>query len=196
MIQHDTGIYQAVGAADVVTCGRSSSDHQSPSSIDDQASECSGFAEHRAQPAPGRILRDEGVSVKDGMAPNFERLLDEVRAGSVKMILVDELSRISRIPEDILRVQRLLRYYRVQLWAVHENIEITDSNSDIHVMFAGHKNAAASRDGASGEGGRCPHAILEACAAIRCADRGGGHGHVRSLHRGGFHPSAGGGHRF
>ncbi len=131
---------------DAVTYGRFSSDHQRPSSIDDQASECRRLAEQQTLPLPGRILKDEGVSVKDAMAPSFESLLDEVRAGSVKVIFVDELSRISRVTEDILRVQRLLRYYRGQLWAVHENIEITDDNADIHVLFAGHKNQAATRD--------------------------------------------------
>ncbi|MHC4064084.1 MAG: recombinase family protein [Planctomycetota bacterium] len=146
MNQQDTGSSHAAVAADVVAYGRFSSDHQRPSSIDDQAAEGRRFAEQRTLPVPGRIVKDEGVSVKDGMAPNFERLLDEVRAGSVKMIFVDELSRISRVAEDILRVQRLLRYHGVQLWAVHENIEITDDSADIHVLFASHKNQAATRD--------------------------------------------------
>ena len=78
MIQHNTDIHQAAVGGAVVTYARFSDDHQRPTSIDDQASACRRFAEQRALPAPGRILKDEGVSVKEAIAPNFNRLLDEV----------------------------------------------------------------------------------------------------------------------
>ncbi|HUU82531.1 MAG TPA: recombinase family protein, partial [Phycisphaerae bacterium] len=73
-------------------------------------------------------------------------LLDEVRAGLVATIYVDELSRLSRVLEDVLRVQRLLRFHGVSLWAVHENIDITDDRADLQVVFAGQKSQEASRD--------------------------------------------------
>lgn len=130
----------------VITYARFSSDEQNATSIDDQFESSRGFSKQRGLPAPDRLLKDEGVSVKDGMAPSFKSLLDMVRGGEVRMIFVDEISRISRVTEDILHVQRILRYRRVPLWSVHEGIDITDENADIHVLFAGHKNQAASRD--------------------------------------------------
>ena len=51
MIQQDVDICQAADGSDAVTYGRYSSDHQRPSSIDDQASECRRFAEQRTLPA-------------------------------------------------------------------------------------------------------------------------------------------------
>lgn len=143
----DKSISQSLkGAADSVVYGRYSSDHQRPTSIADQAEEVCRFAEQRRLPIPGRLVKDEGISVKDGMAPGFGDLLDDVRAGLIRTIFVDELSRISRKTEDVLRVQSVCRYYDVSLWSVHENIDIKSEDSDIHVLFAGHKNQAASRD--------------------------------------------------
>ncbi len=130
----------------VVAYGRFSSDDQNATSIEDQVMAIHTFVRARNLRAPMRVIKDEGVSVKDGMAPSFKGLLDEVRAGQITKVYVDELSRISRLPEYVLRVQRLLRFLNVQLWAVHESIEITDENSDVHVLFASHKNQAASRD--------------------------------------------------
>lgn len=123
------------GANDSVIYGRYSSDHQRPSSIMDQADEACRFVERRSLPALGRLVDDQGISVKDGMTPNFHGLLDDVRNGRVKQIVVDELSRISRVPRDILYVQSICRFYRVALWTVHENINIIDDDADIHVLF-------------------------------------------------------------
>lgn len=130
----------------IVVYARFSSEGQRQSSINDQAASCRDFAARRGLPPPGRVFKDEAVSVKDGLAPNFHRLLDEVRAGRVGMIYVDELSRISRVTEDVLHVQRLLRFHQASLWAVHEGIDIIEENSDIHVLFGGHKNEMATRD--------------------------------------------------
>ncbi len=137
---------KSTGTRAAVIYARFSSEGQRQSSINDQVDCCRDFAARQGLPPPGRVFKDEAVSVKDGTAPDFHRLLDEVRAGRVAMIIVDELSRFARTTEDTLHVQRLLRFHKVSLWAVLEGIDITAENSDIHVLFGGHKNEMATRD--------------------------------------------------
>jgi len=80
---------ECVSSGSVIAYARYSSDDQNATSIDDQVMAIRPFAQARGLPAPDRSLKDEGVSVKHGMAPGFLQVLDEVRAGTVRPRISD-----------------------------------------------------------------------------------------------------------
>jgi hypothetical protein len=52
-------------------------------------------------------MEDFAESVKDTTAPDWDRLLDEVRAGRIKRCYIDEQSRAMRALKDALHVQSI-----------------------------------------------------------------------------------------
>jgi site-specific DNA recombinase len=111
-------------------CGvyaRFSSDLQHPASIEDQRLACQRYADRQAwEIPPEHVYIDEALS---GMGvdhrPAYRRLLTAVGA-SVKpfdVLLVDDLSRLSRDAAEMLRLARLLEYARITLISVADGIE-------------------------------------------------------------------------
>ena len=111
-------------------CGvytRFSSDQQHPASIEDQRLACQRYAERQSwQIMPEHIYADAGFS---GMGvqhrPSYQQLLRAI--GSVPLsfdiLLVDDLSRLSRDAAEILRLVRLLQDVGIKLISVADGIE-------------------------------------------------------------------------
>lgn len=131
---------------DMAVYARYSSDDQNPTSIDDQVQRCLGHAQRVDGCQPAHVFADEAESVKDRTAPNWDRLLDQVRAGKIRRVYVDELSRITRDVRHLLHVQAVFRHRNASLVSTLEAIDIAADQADIHVLFSGYKNAAATRD--------------------------------------------------
>jgi site-specific DNA recombinase len=109
------------------TYARFSSDLQHPSSIDDQILACQRYAEHQGWDLVNEHLyTDEALS---GMGiqhrPSYQRLLQAVSASTppFDVLLVDDLSRLSRDTAEILRFVRLLQARGVRLVSVADGIE-------------------------------------------------------------------------
>ncbi len=111
-------------------CGvykRFSSDLQHPASIEDQQLACQRYADRQGwQILPDHVYADEALS---GMGvthrPAYRQLLAAVGA-PVKpfdVLLVDDLSRLSRDAAEMLRLARLLEYARITLISVADGIE-------------------------------------------------------------------------
>lgn len=111
-------------------CGvykRFSSDLQHPASIEDQQLACQRYADRQGwQILPDHVYADEALS---GMGvthrPAYRRLLAAV-GSPVKpfdVLLVDDLSRLSRDAAEMLRLARLLEYARITLISVADGIE-------------------------------------------------------------------------
>jgi len=111
-------------------CGeynRFSSDLQHPASIDDQQLACQRYADRQGwQILPEHVYVDEALS---GMGvdhrPAYRRLLAAVGATSkpFDVLLVDDLSRLSRDAAEMLRLARLLEYAQITLISVADGIE-------------------------------------------------------------------------
>jgi site-specific DNA recombinase len=69
------------------------------------------------------LYRDEGVSAKDIEQPQLQRLLRDVRAGRVTMVLVTKLDRISRSLHDLLDLMALFEKQNVQFISLRDNID-------------------------------------------------------------------------
>ncbi len=106
---------------------RFSSDVQHPASIEDQRLACQRYADRQEwEILPEHVYADEALS---GMGvdhrPAYRRLLAAVGA-SVKpfdVLLVDDLSRLSRDAAEMLRLARSLEYGRITLISVADGIE-------------------------------------------------------------------------
>jgi site-specific DNA recombinase len=106
---------------------RFSSDAQHPASIDDQRLACQRYADRQGWAiGPEHVYVDEALS---GMGvdhrPAYRGLLAAIGA-TVKpfdVLLVDDLSRLSRDAAEMLRLARLLEYARITLISVADGIE-------------------------------------------------------------------------
>lgn len=111
-------------------CGvytRFSSDHQNPASIDDQELVCERYASHHGwRILTEHVYRDAALS---GMGvqhrPAYQRLLAALActAPPFEVLLVDDLSRLSRDAAEILRLVRVLQERGVKLISVADGIE-------------------------------------------------------------------------
>src|SRR3984893_6590019 len=110
-------------------CGvytRFSSDSQHPASIDDQLLACRRYAAHQGwQVLSGHEYVDEALSgVGVEHRPAYRRLLAPlVGTPPFEVLLVDDLSRLSRDAAEILRLVRLLQGLGVKLISVADRIE-------------------------------------------------------------------------
>src|SRR5690348_16621047 len=111
-------------------CGayaRFSSDLQHPASIDDQLLACRRYADHHQwQLLEKFVYIDEALS---GMGvqhrPGYRRLLEaiSISAPPFDILLVDDLSRLSRDTAEILRLVRVLQTQGIRLVSVADGIE-------------------------------------------------------------------------
>ena len=128
------------------TYARYSHQDQSPTSIDDQIARCEKFALAQHGAIPGQHWQDVATSVKDTTAPNWDRLLNEVRARTIRRCYMDEQARAMRTLKDALHVQAVFRHYGGELWVVNLGINLAEESSDLHLIFGGYKDQAATRD--------------------------------------------------
>src|SRR6266481_4812111 len=106
---------------------RFSSDAQHPASIEDQRLACQRYADRQGwEIVPDYIFTDAALS---GMGvdhrPAYRRLLAAIGATITPfdVLLVDDLSRLSRDAAEMLRLARLLEYARITLISVADGIE-------------------------------------------------------------------------
>lgn len=67
--------------------------------------------------------------------PNLKRLLDDVEAGKVDIILFTKLDRWFRSVKEYFKVQEILDTYGVQWRAIHENYDTTTANGQMAITM-------------------------------------------------------------
>lgn len=85
----------------------------------------------------GQILEvyaDEGFSAKDTRRPAFQRLLRDLKAGKINLILVTDLSRLSRNILDFCLLLEDLRKYKGQFLSVKEQFDTTTASGEMMVF--------------------------------------------------------------
>jgi len=111
---------------------RFSSEGQRDASIDDQVRRCRAFAEENGADVPDELVfADRATSGAGTDRPGFERLMRLVtdRPARVDVILVEDLSRLSRAQADLFTVQRLLEFAEVRLIGIADGIDTAAKNS-------------------------------------------------------------------
>lgn len=68
---------------------------------------------------------DEGFSGKDLMRPEMERLIADVKANKVDVVLIYKLDRLSRHVKDVLELVELFDKYKVTLYSLTENLDLS-----------------------------------------------------------------------
>ena len=113
---------------------RFSSDGQREASIDDQVRRCEAYAGARGGSVdPSMIFVDRAMSGTGADRPSFDRLirLATNKPRQVDVIIVEDLSRLSRSAADLFPVQRLLEYADVRLIGVADGIDTNAAHNKL-----------------------------------------------------------------
>jgi DNA invertase Pin-like site-specific DNA recombinase len=83
------------------------------------------------------IYKDEGISgAKPPLKrPDLKRLLDDVEAGKVDMILFTKLDRWFRSVKEYFKVQDVLDNHKVEWKTIHENYDTTTANGQMAITI-------------------------------------------------------------
>ena len=71
------------------------------------------------------VYSDEGVSGKSLIRPEINRLIKDIKAHKIDIVIIYKLDRLSRKVKDILELIELFDKYSVALYSLTENIDLT-----------------------------------------------------------------------
>ena len=71
------------------------------------------------------IYSDEGISGKSLIRPAMERLINDIKANKINIVLIYKLDRLSRRVKDVLELVELFDNYNVTLFSLNENIDLS-----------------------------------------------------------------------
>lgn len=105
-------------------------------SIETQKSNLEEYAKKNNMKIVGHYT-DEGISgAKPPLKrPDLKRLLDDVEAGKIDIILFTKLDRWFRSVKEYFKVQDILDTYGVQWKAIHENYDTTTANGQMAITI-------------------------------------------------------------
>ena len=112
---------------------RYSTDKQRDASIEDQFRNCQAYAEREGWEVIARYA-DRGISGADAGRPQYQAMLADAKAGKFNVLLMDDLSRLSRDEVETRRALRRLPFWGVRVIAVSDGY---DSESKGHKVHAG-----------------------------------------------------------
>ncbi len=102
---------------------RYSSDNQRPASIDDQVRRCREVIAARGWTEAASHADSEVSGVVTEGRPGYQQLLEGAKAGRFDVIVVDELSRLTRDPAELAKLRQRLFFREVGLVAVSEGLD-------------------------------------------------------------------------
>jgi site-specific DNA recombinase len=109
-------------------------------SLDSQRHRLNSFVELKNVQESGRwgkvvdFYADEGFSAKDTRRPALQKLLSDLRAGKINLILVTDLSRLSRNILDFCLLLDDLRKHNGKFLSVKEQFDTTTAAGHMMVM--------------------------------------------------------------
>lgn len=77
---------------------------------------------------------DDGISAKDTNRPAFQRMMKDLRKGKINLILVTDLSRLSRNIMDFCVLLEELRTYKAQFLSIKEQFDTTTAAGEMMVF--------------------------------------------------------------
>lgn len=80
------------------------------------------------------VYVDEGKSAKDMNRPQFQRMLQDVRAGKINLILSTELSRLSRSIRDFCEIWDLFKRHSANFITLREQFDTTSAAGEMMVF--------------------------------------------------------------
>ena len=99
--------------------GRQSIDKKDSISIESQFE----FCRYELKGGEGKEYKDKGYSGKNIERPDFQRLLQDIRLGLIKRVIVYKLDRISRSIVDFAKLMELFKQYDVEFVSCTEKFD-------------------------------------------------------------------------
>ena len=120
---------------------RYSSENQSEKSIDDQARVCKKYIhEHGITLEDRHIFADEAISGSLASRPGLHALERAVEHKEIDVVVVDDLSRLSRNNHQMLTMVLNFTYHQVKIVSVSDGITTDDDNSKLSIHIRGFIN--------------------------------------------------------
>ncbi len=157
--------------------GRYSSNKQRESSIDDQFRNCEGFADREGWHIVKRYA-DQAVSGTSKDRPSFKNLMTDAEEGCFDVLLVDDLSRLSRDEIELKQLVRRFTYRNLRIIGISDGFDSASKGHKVHASVRAMMNEIYLDDlrekthrGLAGQ----------AIKGKNCGDRAFGYRHVPEL---------------
>lgn len=130
-MRHKVGIYLRVSTdeqAQVVEGSLDSQKHRLMSFVD---------IKNTQEPKWGKVIEtysDEGVSAKDTRRPQFQRMMSDLRKGKINLILVTDLSRLSRNILDFCLLLEDLKRFNAKFLSMKEQFDTSTPAGEMMVF--------------------------------------------------------------
>lgn len=115
---------------------RFSSDQQRDSSIEDQLRNCRAWCARNGMPAPV-VYQDAAISGARQDRPGYLKMLAAAERGEFDVLVVDDLSRLSRDQLETGRAVRMLRHWGVRLVGVSDGVDTDRKGHKVEVGLRG-----------------------------------------------------------
>lgn len=120
----------------VAAYARYSSDKQRDASLDDQLRNCAQYAQRQGWPDP-IAYTDAAISGSRDDRPAYRRMLVDAGEHRFDVLLVDDLSRLSRDSVECTKVARRLSFHGVQLIGVSDGVDTGRKSHKLDVGMRG-----------------------------------------------------------
>ena len=77
------------------------------------------------------VFIDRGLSGKNMKRPEMRRLLNKIETGEIDLVIVTEISRLSRSIRDFTHVWELLQERKCGLWSLRENFDTSSAAGEM-----------------------------------------------------------------
>src|SRR5262249_38197932 len=121
---------------------RYSSEGQREASIEDQFRNCEGFVQRESGWKIVKRYCDKGISgTKDKEGRDgYRAMLEAPKARQVDVLLVDDLSRLTRNEAELIQTRERLKFWRVRLIGVSDGFDTAQKGHKIQASFRGIQN--------------------------------------------------------
>lgn len=146
LIQYNAAAYVRLSKEDLTSISGARTESNS---ISNQKQLILDFVKDKADITIVSIREDDGYTGTDYDRPDFQRMMDDIRAGIVNCVIVKDLSRFGREYINAGKyIDRLFPYYGVRLISINDGIDtITRSSSDdFNIMVKNLMNDNYCRD--------------------------------------------------
>jgi DNA invertase Pin-like site-specific DNA recombinase len=120
----------------VIIYARYSSDKQREASLEDQVRNCERYATTKNWEIVDR-LRDSALSGAKNDRPQYQRLLAMAQAKAFDILLIDDLSRLSRDQIEIEKLRRMFEYQGIRLIGVSDGIDTANKGHRLQTGVRG-----------------------------------------------------------
>jgi site-specific DNA recombinase len=123
----------------VALYARYSSENQREASIEDQFRNCERRAKQESWTIAERY-KDEAISGSTGERPGYQQMLRDAKAKHFAILLVDDLSRLTRDEAELITTRKRLVFWGVRLIGAADGFDTSQRGYKIQASFHGIKN--------------------------------------------------------